>query len=114
MAILVMCYNNASSKLISNMMCEYELVMIVNPEIADEQVSRTLEKVTKFVSERGGTVTEVNQWGKKKLAYPIKRFYEGNYILSRFSLEANLTKALEASLRLSEDIIRYLLVKLGE
>ena len=91
-------------------MRDYELVLIVKPEITDENLPATLEKINKFITDRSGTVTETNQWGRRKLAYPIKGAVEGNYVLTRLKAEPKLVSALNANLRLSEDILRHLLV----
>lgn len=91
----------------------YELVFIISPEVADEEVPNTVTKVSEFVNKIGGGVTEISQWGKRKLAYPIKRFAEGNYVLAQLELEPALTKELEANLRLSGDVLRHLLIRLG-
>lgn len=95
-------------------MRDYELVVIIKPSAADDEVAATVEKTSQYIIERGGSVAEVNQWGRKKLAYPIKDFTEGNYVLTRFSIDPQLTTEMEANLELSEDILRYLLVRLSE
>ncbi len=94
-------------------MRDYELVVIISPEVAEEEIPATLEKISRFIVERGGSITEVNQWGKRKLAYPIKNFMEGNYVLAQFQMEPQLTADLEASLGISEEILRHLLVRLS-
>ena len=53
------------------------------------------------------------RWGKRKLAYPIEHFTDGNYVLTQFKLKPELSKELEASLRISEEVLRYLLIRLG-
>ena len=93
-------------------MTGYELVFIVNPEIADDEIPDTISKVSEFISIAGGNVTEVNQWGRKKLTYPIKRFTEGNYVLAKLELEPASIRELEANLRLSDIVLRHLLIKL--
>ena len=95
-------------------MRDYELVVIVSPMVADDELPATLEKVNQFITERGGAISDVNQWGRKKLAYPIANFREGNYVLTQFSMEPKLTKELEANLELREDILRHLLVRLSD
>ena len=92
---------------------DYELVLIISPEVAGERYDTIIENISRFITEKGGVVSEVERWGKKKLAYPIKSFVEGSYVLSRFTLKPTLSKELEASLRISEDIMRHLLVKLS-
>lgn len=94
-------------------MRDYELVTIISPEEGDDKVTDILNRIGKFINDRGGTVDEVNRWGKRKLAYPIKKFLEGNYILTRFKLEPNLIKELEAEISASEEILRHLVVKVG-
>lgn len=88
--------------------------MVINPSIADDEISATIEKTTQFITDRGGSVADVNQWGRRKLAYPIHHFSEGNYVLAQFSLDPKIASELEASLELSEDILRYLVVRLGD
>ena len=95
-------------------MRDYELVVIISPEVTDEEVPVTLDKMNQFITDRGGSITEVNQWGRRKLAYPIGNFMEGNYVLTQFKMEPKQTAELEASLRLTEEILRHLLVRLSD
>lgn len=95
-------------------MRDYELVMVISPEVAEDDVPGTLEKITQFVTVKGGAITEVDRWGKRKLAYPINRFQEGNYVLTRFKLEPGVTAELEASLRMWGEVLRHLLVRLED
>ncbi|MBI4302388.1 MAG: 30S ribosomal protein S6 [Chloroflexi bacterium] len=95
-------------------MRSYELVLVINPDLPDENIQATIDKVTGFITEKGGAVTTVDQWGKRKLAYPIKHFTLGHYVLTQFSLEPKLTTELEGGLQISEDVLRHLLVKLED
>jgi small subunit ribosomal protein S6 len=90
----------------------YELVVIISPEVADEGIDGVVDNISRLISRDGGTVGEVDRWGKRKLAYPIKHFLEGNYVLFRCKMKATSGKALEASLRISEEVLRHLLVRL--
>jgi len=92
---------------------DYELVVIISPEVVEEKFDATIDSVSQFITEKGGTVSDVEQWGKKRLAYPIEHFMEGNYVLTRFSLKPALSKELEASLQISEEVLRHLLVNLS-
>lgn len=92
-------------------MPEYELVMIISPEVADEEVPAAVQRVTQFITERGGEVGQVDHWGRRKLAYPIQQFLEGNYVVSQFRLDPASIQELESRLKLSEEIIRHLVVK---
>ena len=92
-------------------MRDYELAFIIQPNIDQEGVTGVVEKVSQFVQAGDGSVTSVDVWGRKTLAYPINNQKEGIYVL----LKANMLPAslgeLERNLKLSEEIIRYLLVK---
>ncbi len=90
---------------------DYELVLIISPEVAEEAVSSVADSVSRFITENGGTVSAVEPWGKRKLAYSIKHFMEGNYVLMRFNLRPRLSKQLGASLQISEDVLRHMLVR---
>ena len=92
----------------------YELVLIINPDVAEEQFTVITDGVSQFITTRDGNITEVEQWGKKKLAYPIKRFLDGNYVRILFGLDPALTKELDANLQISEDVLRHLLIKLDD
>jgi small subunit ribosomal protein S6 len=93
---------------------EYELVYILNPEMSEEALETSTNNITQYIIGREGAVDAVDKWGKKKLAYPIKHFLEGNYILTKFKMSPARCKELEANLGISEDVIRHLLIKVGE
>ena len=92
---------------------EYELVYILNPEMTDEAVDTRVNGISDFITAREGVINGVDKWGKKKLSYPIKHFLEGNYVLTKFKLSPGKSKELEANLRISEDVVRHLLVKVN-
>ena len=92
---------------------DYELVVIISPEVADEAVNSVVDGVSRFITDNGGTVSAVEPWGKRKLAYPIKHFMEGSYVLTRFKMQPKLSKQLEASLQISEEVLRHILVRLS-
>ena len=89
---------------------DYELVLVFRPDIAEEGSTAALDKVTQFITQRGGTVASVDRWGKMRLAYPIKHFIEGSYVLARFTMKPQVARELEASLRISEDVLRHMLI----
>ncbi len=95
-------------------MANYELVFIIGPEIADDEVVNVINKVSDHIGHIGGSVTEVSQWGRKKLMYPIKRFAEGNYVLAKVELKPTSVKELDTNLRMSGDIMRHLLVRVAQ
>ncbi len=91
---------------------DYELVLIISPEMAGEVLDTAIDNVGQFITGKGGIISSVEQWGKKKLAYPIKHFMEGNYVLTRLKSKPASNKELEAKLRISEEILRHLFIKL--
>jgi small subunit ribosomal protein S6 len=93
---------------------DYELVLVISPEIPEEEVPSTIDKVSQFITGRGGEVAEVNRWGRRKLAYPIRRHLEGNYVVTQFRLDPGQVGGLEASLELTEEVLRHLVVRTDE
>jgi small subunit ribosomal protein S6 len=92
----------------------YELVMIVNPQLSDEAYDAAIDKYSRFITGKGGSIDDTQRWGKRKLAYPIKHLGEGNYVLLKFKIKPEYSRELEANLRISEEIIRHLLVKMED
>ena len=92
---------------------DYELVFIVSPEVADESLENIVDSVSQFISGKDGIISDMERWGKRKLAYPMGRFLEGHYVLTRFKISPARCKELEASLEISEEILRHLLIKLS-
>jgi small subunit ribosomal protein S6 len=95
-------------------MHDYELVAIISPEVDEDAVSKIVEKVTQSINSRGGAVEEIKNWEKRKLAYPVKKFMEADYILARFKLMPKLIRELESEIGTIGDILRYLVVKVGD
>jgi small subunit ribosomal protein S6 len=91
----------------------YELVYVLTPELADEILETKINDISQFITGREGIIDAVDKWGKRRLAYPIKHFQEGNYVLTKFKMNPAKCKELEANLRISEDIVRHLLIKVG-
>ncbi len=92
---------------------DYELVLVVNPEGAEDALEATINNVNQFITGKGGVISEEERWGKRKLAYPINRHLEGNYVLTRCKMRPNWAKELDANLNISEEVLRHLLLKVG-
>lgn len=92
-------------------MRDYELTVVFSPEIAEEDLPAEIERVNQLIAEKGGVVGEANRWGRRRLAYPIKKHREGNYVLTPLKLQADVAAELERNLRGFDQILRYLLVK---
>jgi small subunit ribosomal protein S6 len=89
----------------------YELVFIVHPEVDGDDLTAVVETVKGLVGRSGGEVTQVEPWGLRRLAYPIQKQWEGQYVLMRLELEPQGVTELERSLGLTEPIIRHLIVR---
>ena len=91
-------------------MRNYEGVFILNPDLAVDAAKNAVSQVQELVSKNGGRVDGLQEWGKRRLAYKIGKKQEGNYLVLNFQMDSQQTKKLEQSLRLNDQILRYLLV----
>jgi len=91
---------------------DYELVLVISPEVAEEEFEATIANVSRFITGKGGIISDIEQWGKRRLAYPVRHFVEGSYVLAKFKLKSAVGKELEANLRISEEVLRHLLIRL--
>jgi small subunit ribosomal protein S6 len=92
-------------------MRSYELVFIVHPEMDEDGLTTVLETVEGLVKRSGGEVTRVDNWGLRRLAYPIRNQWEGQYVLMRVELEPQGVAELERGLLLVEPVMRHLVVR---
>jgi small subunit ribosomal protein S6 len=90
-------------------MREYELVFIVHPELEDSSFKDLVERVKSWITESGGQVSKVDIWGKRKLAYPIRKQKDGQYVLLKTQMSPTFCSQLERNLRFTEPILRFLL-----
>ncbi len=87
---------------------EYELVVILTPEAGEAEAAVSVDRVAGYIADRGGTVSVRENWGVRRLAYPIQNYREGNYFLMRFELDAGETQELDQTLQASQDVLRHL------
>jgi small subunit ribosomal protein S6 len=92
---------------------DYELIYIINPDVAEDALEAQVNGISQFITSREGAIASVDKWGKRKLAYPLKHYLEGNYVLTKFRISPARLKEIEANLKISEEILRHLLVKAG-
>ena len=92
-------------------MSKYELALVVNAKIEDEAREAVVEKAKGYVARYGGTVTEVEEWGKKRLAYEIQKMREGFYYFIQFEADATCPAEVERHVRIMDNVMRYLVVK---
>lgn len=92
-------------------MNKYELAVVLNAKVEDEVRANTLEKVKDLVSRCKGTITNVDEWGKRRLAYEIQKMNEGFYYFVQFEAEADVPAEIESRIRIMDNVIRYLCVR---
>lgn len=92
-------------------MNKYELAVVLSAKLEDDERTATIEKVKEYITRFGGTVTNVDEWGKKKLAYEIQKMKEAFYYFIKFESDSNCPNEVENSIRIMENIVRFLCVK---
>lgn len=92
-------------------MSKYELALVVNAKIEDEAREAVVEKAKGYVARYGGTVTEVEEWGKKRLAYEVQKMREGFYYFIQFEADVTCPAEVERHVRIMDNVMRYLVVK---
>ena len=92
-------------------MNKYELALVVNAKAEDDVRTATVEKAKEYIARYGGTVTEVEDWGKKRLAYEIQHMREAYYYFIQFEADAACPAEVERHVRIMENVIRYLCVR---
>ncbi len=95
-------------------MNKYELALVVNAKIEDDERAAVVEKAKEYITRFGGTITNVDEWGKKRLAYEIQKMREGFYYFIQFDAEADVPAQLEASVRIMDNVLRFLCVRADE
>jgi len=95
-------------------MRDYELVFIVTPEFDETATADIVEKVKNWITETGGSIESVEEWGRQKLAYLIRKYKEGQYYLFNIKLEPTAVASMERNFRLQESILRFLIVNREE
>ena len=92
-------------------MNKYELTVVLNVKLEDEQRAAAIEKVKGYITCFGGTVTNVDEWGKKRLAYEIQKSHEAYYYFIQFEADAACPAEIERHIRIMDNVLRYLVVK---
>ena len=92
-------------------MNKYELAVVVNAKIEDDDRAAVIEKVQAYITRFGGQVSDVDEWGKKRLAYEIQKMREGYYYFIHFEADATAPAEIEARLRIMDNVLRFLCVR---
>ncbi len=95
-------------------MNKYELAVIVSAKLEDEERNAIVDKCKALIERFGGTITGVDDWGKKRLAYEIQKMKEAFYYFIRFDAESTAPAEIESRMRIMDNVIRYLIVRQDE
>ena len=90
---------------------DYELILVLSPQANEEEVTATIERFDSFITDRGGELSEQEDWGVRRLAYPIQNFQEGNYVLKRFKSDPQTAVEFGRYIIAAENILRHLITK---
>jgi small subunit ribosomal protein S6 len=93
---------------------DYEVLYIVRADLDDDKVQDIVKRVNTLIEKAGGSIERTNVWGKRKLAYEVKHQKEGSYILQDFTIEQDRIPELEAALKITEEVLRHLVVRKPE
>jgi small subunit ribosomal protein S6 len=93
---------------------EYEVLYIVRADLDDDKVQDAVKRVNTLIERSGGAVERTNMWGKRKLAYEVKHQKEGSYVLQDFQIDPTRVPELEAALKITEEVLRHLIVRKPE
>jgi len=95
-------------------MNKYELAVVVNAKIEDEERAAVVDKCKALIERFGGTITNVDEQGKKRLAYEIQKMREGFYYFIQFDAESSAPAEIESRMRIMDNVLRYLVVRQDE
>ena len=95
-------------------MSKYELTFVVNAKIEDDERAAVVDKCKALIERFGGTITNVDEWGKRRLAYEIQKMKEGFYYIVQFDAPTTAPAEIESRIRIMDNVMRYLVVKREE
>ena len=95
-------------------MRKYEVGLVISPDLEEEALTEAINKIEQWIGNDGGQVLNTNHWGRRKLAYPIRKFRDGYYIFFTAEMEPRAVKTLEQNFNISESVLRYLTILLED
>ena len=95
-------------------MVDYESLYVLKPDVEEEERAALIQRFAQIVTDGGGEIANIDEWGKKRLAYPINYINEGYYVLVNFKAPGDVPAELERNYKISDFVMRYIVVKKGE
>ena len=88
----------------------YETLMVLHPELPEAQTRETIDRARRLITEMGGEVQQMQEWGIRELAYPIRKVGRGYYVLAEYSASADVVRELERTMKIADEILRFVSV----
>ncbi len=95
-------------------MTKYESMYILKPDMEEEKKDALIKRFADIITANGGEIEKIDEWGKKRLAYPIQYIEDGYYVLVNFSAPADVPAELERNYKISDDVLRFIVVNLDK
>ena len=95
-------------------MNDYEIALIIRPEVEEEGQAALIERLSEILTSAGGVVKDVETWGRRRLAYPIRKTQEGFYYFIQGQFSTSVLPELERTIKLNEDILRHMVIRKGD
>ena len=95
-------------------MTKYESMYILKPDLDEDAKNALVARFSDIVTQNGGEIEKIDEWGKKRLAYPINYINDGYYVLMYFSAPAELPSELERNYKISDDVMRFIVINLDK
>jgi len=92
-------------------MKRYETVFILSPDVSEQETNQIISSFGQVIAEGKGTLIQTDRWGKRRFAFPIYKFGEGNYYLFFYEADGSIVKELERKMRMNENVLRFLTVQ---
>ena len=92
-------------------MNEYELIYVISPRLMVEEADATIERIQGLIEDTGGEILMTDNWGRRRLAYPIKHHFEGTYVLTHIMMPPDRIAGFERALNINENVLRHLLIR---
>jgi len=92
------------------MIRRYETLMVLHPELPEAQIRETIDRAKRLVEENSGRVHEMQEWGMRELAYPIRKLHRGYYVLAEYDSDADVVREFERTLKIADEVLRFVSV----
>jgi small subunit ribosomal protein S6 len=92
------------------MVRRYETLMVLHPEMPEAQIRETIDRAKRLIEESNGKVHEMQEWGIRELAYPIRKLHRGYYVLAEYDSNADVVREFERTLKIADEVLRFVSV----